>query len=90
MKALKKPKQVGSYAWNVWSKEEKRKTYHVHTDAAITWMGDLNASFGRCSCNKGLTSRDRVVKCAHMLLVLSKILNDAHDLSGADSGATDG
>lgn len=70
---LKRPRQVGSFAWRIKSAADKSLLYKVHTDAAVTWQGDVNASFASCSCAKGHSSSDRVVRCAHVLKVFTAI-----------------
>lgn len=82
---LKRPQQVGSYAWRIRSKADRKLLYKVHTDAHITWEGAVNASFASCSCSLGATSEDRVVRCAHTLRVFGTIL----DIAAANGGRYD-
>lgn len=71
---LKPSKQQGSYAYTV---KDRRRRFHVQTDAWPCEDGEIDFTFAVCDC--GERQRERTTTCGHTLRVLMDIVGDADD-----------
>lgn len=78
---IKRCEQVGSFAWQVWS---KRKLFRVQTDAEWNHVEDeIIYAFATCDCTGYYA--DRTTICPHVIRVLQQIAEDAGEYDVGES-----